>query len=50
MYFIDVDQDHDEKMAQERVKGQTDLAASMKKPKINEKELEKNLHRERFNK
>lgn len=35
MYVMDGDPDHDEKVAQERFKGQTDLAASMKTPKIN---------------
>jgi hypothetical protein len=48
MYVMDGDQDHDEKMAMERFKGQTDLAASMKNPKINQKEVEKTMHRDRF--
>ena len=49
MYVMDGDEDHDEKLAKERFKGQSDLAASMKNPiKISHKETEKAMHRDRF--
>ena len=49
MYVMDGDEDHDEKLAKERFKGQSDLAASMKNGvKISNKEIEKTIHRDRF--
>jgi hypothetical protein len=39
MYYIELDTDHDEKMAQERLRGQTDLASSMKFNKMSDQEI-----------
>lgn len=50
MYVMEGDEDYDEKMAQERIKGQGNLADSMKTPKINQKELKKGVSRERLSK